>query len=364
AFAGVEMSTKNPVAPPEEPAPNFCDIFDYATLYDNEQNAVLQKFSFTGRLQADAAFFYGGDEDYEELLWRRARAGIKATVFQDFTIHAETNWLLNSPGPDYIGLTDANIAWSRSDEFRLKVGKQGAAFTGDGATSSKKLLRLERSLLSNNLWFPAEYYTGVTASGTVNNWYYNIGGFSSDLAQEFSEFNAGYFGLISIGRDFGESWDVDKAFVRLDYVYNEDDPLNGTRNLENVISLNGKFENGDAGVWTDVAYGTGYGSQSDIFAISLMPFYNLSEKVQLVASYNFVTSNGDNGVRLDRYENRTNGARRVDEAHEFYAGFNYYLCGHKLKWQTGVEYTTTSDGPNDGGDYNGWGVSSGIRLYW
>ena len=54
----------------------------------------------------------------------------------------------------------------------------------------------------------------------------------------------------------------------------------------------------------------------------------------------------------------------ADVAHEFYAGVNYYLCGHKLKWQTGVEYTKAKDHANDGGAYDGWGISSGIRISW
>jgi phosphate-selective porin OprO/OprP len=363
AIAGVEISAKNPVPQPEAAPPSICDIFDYATLYDNKENAVLQKFSFTGRLQADAAFFDGGDSDYEELLWRRVRAGFKADVFQDFVVHSEVNWDLNSLDPAYAGLTDSYIGWSSSEEFSLKVGKQGAAFTGDGATSSKKLLTLERNMLSENLWFPVEYYTGITAGGTINGWYYNIGGFSSTADLEFSEFDAGYFGLISIGYDFAQSGGLDKALVRLDYVYNEENPGNGTRSLANIVSLNGQFESGRAGVWTDIAFGDGYGSQSDIFALSITPFYNLTDKLQLVGSYNFATSSGDNGIRLTRYENRTVSGR-ANEANEFFAGVNYYFCSHKLKWQTGVEYTTSSDDANDGGEYNGWGLTSGIRLYW
>jgi len=55
---------------------------------------------------------------------------------------------------------------------------------------------------------------------------------------------------------------------------------------------------------------------------------------------------------------------RADEVHEFFAGLNYYIYGHKLKWQNGIEYTTASDSANDGGAYDGWGFTSGIRLSW
>ena len=60
---------------------------------------------------------------------------------------------------------------------------------------------------------------------------------------------------------------------------------------------------------TDIAVGDGYGSQSDIFAIALMPYYDFTDNWQAVMSYNYVTSDGSNGVRLDRYENRSVSGR-------------------------------------------------------
>jgi phosphate-selective porin OprO/OprP len=224
---------------------------------------------------------------------------------------------------------------------------------------------MERSLLSNNLWFPEEYFTGATASGEIDNWVYTVGLFSSDGGAEFGDFEAGYFGLFSLGYDFAEALAVDKALVRVDYV-NNDPTGNGvlnTRNLTDVVSLNATLEQGQWGLRSEVAAGSGFGTQSDITAVAIMPYYSINDQWQLVASYNYVTSDDPNGVRLDRYENRIESGR-VDDAHEFYFGVNYYLCKHKLKWQTGVEYTTADDIANDGGAYDGWGLSSGIRISW
>jgi phosphate-selective porin OprO/OprP len=363
SLAGDSRGTKAPVQVTEEEC-SICDIFDLATLYDNSDNPVIQKFALSGRLQADAAFYDSDQGDFEELLWRRARFGFKATVLNDFTVHAEGDFDLNNHDPLYSSLTDANVAWNPSDAFGVKIGKQSAAFTLDGATSSKQLLRPERGILSENLWFTQEYFSGVSLGGNVDKWVYNIGGFSSSVNDEFGDFDGGYFGLASLGYDFNESLGLDKALVRVDYVYNdENENNNGTRDLAQVVSLNGKFEKDKFGVWTDVNYGDGYGKQSDLFGLSVMPFYNVTEKLQLVGSYSFVTSDGDNGVRLDRYENRIEKGRS-DEAHEFFAGVNYYLCGHKLKWQTGVEYTTASDSAGDGGAYDGWGATSAVRISW
>ncbi|MEX2581288.1 MAG: porin [Verrucomicrobiales bacterium] len=343
---------------------SICDTLENPHLYVNENNPVLQKLSFTGRAQVDAAFFDSHGADYNSLHWRRFRSGFKAKVFDDFVIHAESDFDLNDRDPLYNGLTDTYIAWSRSDAFQLKIGKQSAGFTLDGATSSKNILRLERSLLSTNLWFPQEYFTGVAANGELGNWHYNVGIFSASTNPEFGDFQGGNFGLFSLGYDFTDAVALDTALVRFDYVnQQEHSNNNGTRDFAQILSLNGQFEQGPWGIWTDVAFGDGYRGQDDVFGLQLMPFYNVTDKLQLVASYNYLKGRGDNSVRFDRYESRIESGR-ADEMHEFFAGVNYYFCGHKLKWQNGVEYTTANDRANDGGDYDGWGFTSGIRMSW
>jgi len=347
---------------PIESTWSLCDVFDYAVLYENKSFQPLQRFALTGRLQADAAFFESNLGDHDTLEWRRFRYGFKSQHFDHFTLHAEADIDLVNSAPLYNKLTDAYVGWSRSKEFEIKLGKQGAAFTMDGATSSKSLLRMERSVLSTNLWFPEEYFTGVTVSGKVDRWIYNVGLFSSDGGPEFGNFEAGYFGLFSIGYDFADHFGLDKALVRADYVHSD---ISGrgnlnTRSLTDIGSLNATFEQGRWGLRTDFTAGAGYGNQSDLLGVAIMPYYSLSEEWQLAASYNYVSSDGAPGVRLDRYESRI-ASTRFDEAHEFYFGVNRYFCGHKLKWQSGVEYTSASD---RGAGYDGWGVSSGIRISW
>lgn len=356
----VLVNDKMPVA-----QSSLCDVFDKVVLYEDPDFLPFQKFAFTGRLQADAAFFEADQGDYDSLEWRRARVGFKSKHFDHFTLHSEVDLELNDRDPLYGKLTDSYIGWSKSDTLEIKLGKQGAPFTMDGATSSKEIVRMERSLLSTNLWFPEEYFTGATASGELGNWVYFAGVYSSDGGPEFGDFEAGNFALFSIGYDFAEAWGIDKALVRGDYVHNDISGrgLLNTRSLSDIGSINATFERGRWGLRSDVSVANGFGTQSDLFGVAIMPYYNISDEWQLVASYNHVSSDGPNGVRLDRYESRIESGR-ADEVHEFYFGVNRYFCGHKLKWQTGVEYTTTEDIAADGGNYDGWGLTSGIRLSW
>ncbi len=37
---------------------------------------------------------------------------------------------------------------------------------------------------------------------------------------------------------------------------------------------------------------------------------------------------------------------------------------HRLKWQNGLQYARMKDDAEDGGEYDGWGLISGLRVYW
>ena len=364
-----KLKGENDDAPPDQT--NVYDrIWDRAILYENAEGTFVQDFRFSGLIQADAAFFDGDGDggDYQRLLWRRVRLGFKSSFLDDFILHSEVDLDLNDVDPiedAYGRFTEAYVAWSPEEYFTLKVGKQSAPFTLDGATSSKGLLTLERSQVATNLWFPTEYFTGLSGNGEAGDWSYHAGIYSSSGDDEFGSFESGWFGLISFGRDLSERTGLDTSSVRLDYVYNDPDYSGdvGTRDLAHVVSLSSKFADGRFGVWTDIAFGSGLGDQGDLFGLQLMPYYDLSERWQLVSRYSFVSGAGDNSVRLNRYESRIE-PRSGDEAHEFYLGLNCFLYGHKLKWQNGVEYSYAGGLDGGGDSYSGWGFTSGIRLSW
>ena len=68
-------------------------------------------------------------------------------------------------------------------------------------------------------------------------------------------------------------------------------------------------------------------------------------------------------MRVSHYEDRVVSGRG-NEYNEGYAGVNVYFYGDKLKWQTGVEYASMKDDANDGGAYDGWALTTGLRMYW
>ena len=349
--------------------------------YDKIWNApIVKKLGFTGRLQGDAYHFDGEGKSNDDLAWRRFRVGLKKSVESDVVLHSEMD--LNIDGINnwddfYLRLTDTYVGWNPSSETKFKFGKQSAGFTLDGSTSSKSLIVPERNIVAGNLWFGTEYFTGASVGGDIDIWSYKAGVFSSSGEAEFGHFDAGYFGLFSIGQAVGEdgSW-------RLDYVYNDPDYSTDHRNFkgrldvgtadhEHVLAFVYKqMINESLGIWADIATSKGvedsaFGvDQSDLLGFSIKPFYNFSDKLQLVVEYASVTSLDDEqDVRLARYAAR-NDAGRVETAHNLLLGFNWFLYDHKLKWHNAVEYNYGDNQSGSGDNYIGYGLTSAFRISW
>jgi len=342
----------------------FDNIWGLATLYSNKDNAFIQKLAFTGRLQYDYAYVDGDDlGDWDGWSWRRARVGFKATVFQNFTVHVESDLDVEYADPLHKKLTDAYVGWKSDTGWGIKVGKQSAGFTLDGATSSKSLITIERSKLSDNVWFTSEYFTGASVSGDSGEWTYFAGIFSNDNGDQFEDVgDAGVFGLFSVGYDFGPGLNVDKALLRVDYVRNEESDKMGAKPLSDVISVNGQYDNDRWHLWADLAWANAMNG-NDIWGFEIMPFFDINETFQVVGQYTYVSSSDPNGVSVGRYE-REVAPGRGDEIQTLYIGLNTYIYGHKLKWQNGFQLTEVKDAAADGGAFSGYGFNSAIRLSW
>ena len=349
----------------QEPKSAYDKLWSHAQLYSSDSDSTFQSVVLSGRFQVDQAYVDSGDKSHSEINLRRFRFGVKAGVLEHFTLHAEAEFATQDGDPVYNRLTDTYVAWSPSDALQLTVGKQGAAFTMDGQTSSKELLAIDRSNLTNNIWFTEEYIPGISVSGEKNGLLYNIGVFSSgEKNRGFGNSNGGEFVLATLGHDFAEKLAVREAILRFNFVDNEPDPDNTfTRSLERIGSLNFSFETEQWGLRSDLSSAKGYLGQSDLWGIMLMPYYNLSNGLQVVARYTFLESDDDNGIRFARYE-REIADGRGDEYSELYVGLNYYWYGHKLKLQTGLQYADMDDRAADGGAYSGWAWTTGFRLSW
>jgi phosphate-selective porin OprO/OprP len=343
----------------------YDDIWRFADWYENAENPVVQSVRFSGRFQYEFAAVEGEDASHDEWNVRRMRMGVKAVLFEDFTFHVEADLDPQERDPFYNKLTDFYLEWAASDAVALTFGKHGVPFTMDGATSSKELLTIDRSNLANNMWFPEEYVPGVSASGGWDNWVYHAGVFSAGAAdRELGRFDGGVFTLASLGYDFGGDLGVARALVRGNYVYQEPDPDNSfTRPLHHVGSVNFDLDAGRWGLGADFSAAAGYLGQSDLWGVMMMPYFDLTPRLQVVGRHTHLRSEDPNGVRLARYESQA-APGRGDRYDELYLGVNYYFYGHKLKLQTGVNFADMDDAAGDGGAYSGIASTTGLRVSW
>lgn len=337
----------------------------FTTIYDNSSNPVVQRVLFTGRFQHDFAAIGADQGDHDEWNTRRLRVGPRVTLFKTFLLHVEAELNPQEMDPLYMRLTDAYLQWSRSGRFVVTAGKHSIPYTMDGATSSKELITIDRSNLTNNIWFPQEYLPGVSVSGRTAPWVYRLGVYSAGTAnKEFGEFDGGAATLAVVGYDFAKALGAREALLAANYVHQNEDQRNTfTRQLQNILSVNFKLETARWGMRSDVSTATGYLRQSDLWGVMAMPYFNVTDKLQLVGRYTFLQSDDPNGVQLGTYENRV-VAGRGDEYNELYAGANYYFYGQKLKLQTGVQVADMNDRAGDGGAYSGVSWTTGLRVGW
>ena len=354
----------------EDQESTFDKIWDNVVLYENDENSLMSKFWLTGRLQGEYHSFENEVApaiDHDDYDWRRFRFGFKATLFGDITLHSEADLGLENRGrPLYNDLTDTYISWSTENGMKFKLGKQSAPFTLDGSTSSKKLHTLERSKIAGNIWFGQEYFPGISVSGSKDEIDYFVGFYSNDNKPEFDgAFKHGQFGILSVGKDYAANFDLEKSYLRLDFMFQED---NGNDDVEDFSDWNAaysfvtKWENNDWYFWTDLSFADR--KNGDVWGLQLMPFYDITDKTQVIFCYTHLDSSGDNQLRGSRWKDRLDrGEYRGDDLTEYFFGLNHFFYGHKLKWQNGLQYTQLDEAEGSK-EFEGWGFTTAFRISW
>jgi phosphate-selective porin OprO and OprP len=348
-----------------KPGSVYDRIWKLTEWYRNDSNPVIQRLRFSGRYQHDYATVDADQGDHDEWNVRRMRMGLRANLFRSLTLHGEVDLNPQEAAPVYVRFTDLYLEWSTRPQLVVTIGKQSVPFTADGTTSSKELVAIDRSNLTNNIWFTEEYLPGMSVSGTAAPWAYLLGMYSAGAKnKELGEFSGGVATLGSLGYDFARSLSSKEALLTLNYVYQNPDPDNTfTKPYQHIVSLNLRLERDWWGLRSDLSTASGYFDQSNVWGVMVMPFINVTGQLQFVSRYTFLESRDPNGIELGTYEDRV-VADRGDEYHDVYLGANYYFYGHQLKLQTGVQFADMEDLAADGGAYSGVSWVTGVRIGW
>lgn len=327
-------------------------------LYKNDDNPVLQEWWFLGRYHGQ---YYNADSDTarnDDWENRRFRIGSQARLFEKLTLHAQmvSGFDMN---PFYNGFTELWSQWAFDDAFVVTVGQQKHRFTHDRNVSSRYINTLERSMLLN--MFNADYTPAVTASGRSDKFAYYTGVFSnatsSDIWDAFTDYDSGYSLLASGTWDVNDHFDLDEAFLNVCYLYS-DANANATNlnRYRDGVSTALILTEGPSSLVSEALLGT-RSANGDAFGINIQPGYFFTEKLQLATRYQLAFADEDNGLLAQRRYDRTVGVNTGDLYQAGYAGFNYYIAGHRIKLMNGIEYA----------DMNGrdvWTASVAFRVFW
>ncbi len=337
-------------------------LWDLPTIYKGD--GFLREARFIGRLHADVYEIDSAQGHQQDWELRRFRVGTRLKFAGGLEFKTEVQLNPQASDPAYERISELYLSWKQSESFNLKIGKFAADFTHDGRISSNNLQTLERNQLTNSFWATTRFFSGVAANGQLGKWSYNVGVFSNDVDKEFGNFDASWFGVLGLGYDISAPLGAKKAVINLDYFYQDVDPAAvNIRPFEHVGSLNLNADYGSWGFATDLAGGIGKLSQSDGWGAMGQVWYQFTDKLEGIARYTHVEGSDPDSLRFGRYESRIVSGKgdRYDEA---YLGLNYYIYGHKLKLQSGWTYASMDDSAGNGGEYDGWAWTTGLRMSW
>ena len=357
AWAGIE---KNGIYP---------FITDYAKLYHNQSNEVIQSFSLNGVYQGQywgVNAMQGNASGWEN---RRFYLGGGAELFHHFNVQVLVK-LGETFAPVYDGLHTAFLKWTPNPSVSLSLGRLDYfSFAGpEQSVASTRSSTFERGLVVNQV-VPQEI-VGALLQGKQDRFSGHAGIVSGSTTETFTDF-AGGFGVLA-----GVSYDLplfyERGSLNLDYVFNNGNPSNNAlKPYGNMVTLWHEGQTGPFGLGLEVIGANGLDARPAVFGLTVLGTWIFAKDVlrkgdafQAVLRYQFDVSNGDNGLQVQqRYEQQVVPGGTGDHYNAVYAGINYLIYGNRLKLMNGVEYSVMHDSAQHGDVYNGWTFLTGVRLY-
>jgi hypothetical protein len=260
------------------------------------------------------------------------------------------------------------------DGIKLHYGRMKFEITEEVHTSSNRILTIERSSLAEKLGGDQTRPTGAVLELEKDNWTATAGVFSGEDDSEFiGAWNDGEVYYASL------AWEASKDLtIRLDHAQNHQSGTDDILGYLQATSLSAVYGKKDWGLMVNFISGDNGGAgngnvaairQGDFHGAIVMPWYWIvSERLQLVARYQYARADESEGLRID---NRYIGALHAlpgtdldggygDEHHSYYLGLNWHLCGDRLKIMGGVSYDTMSARTDD---FEGTSYLLAFRTY-
>lgn len=382
AWCGLFGAASGVFAVEPDVPPDVWDRLWAAPVLRRDANAeIIQEAAIIGQLQTQYACGIESDRSYgtqhtdASQRWgdvevRRIRLGMRAKAFESLSF-----LYLSDLEPDfepriYKRMPECYLTWAQSDALQLSAGKTELKFDREQEYSSKEFPLFERTALGNQFYGGELAGLWTAGKGIHGGWLYQLGLFSNDRQDEWTDGGGGRIFLGKIGYNYTEATSWDLAEVKFQLLYNSEPGFVSSSNdlasplYSRCLSLSNEVVDGPFGLTLEAMWGDGDNGRADVFGLSAMPFWNLTSKLQWISCIELAASRQENGVFLPkRYEAMAPdlGDGSGDGYLATYMGVNYLLRGHDLKGMTGVKYSHL-DGGTGGGGFNGLTWLTGVRI--
>ncbi len=310
-----------------------------------------------------------GSDDYSTFEVRRARIGLRGTLFQNVRAQVEANLV---PGED-LSMRSAFLQLREQDIPHIKVGYDKPWFGFEENTSSAEILTVERTLIGNTLAPGPVTGLGVEHSLGILGL---RGGIYTDRDNRNADGTSDYLFNVSAEVTLDEMVGEGNALrIRADYLNSDDPGGNAGGTFDDAYSLSVHAKAGSFDFRAEYMLGDKDGNE--ISGWYIMPSLYLTEKLQAVVRLEMTESDRAGGLNSQsRYVRRAPGASlgaveatddtpavnpfRGDDYQAIYVGLNYYFANHSNKLMAGVELSTMKN--TSGGDLDATTAFTAWRM--
>lgn len=338
-------------------------------VYLGQPGEALQSVKLRGIIHAQLAGVNASQGSQEDFEFRRFRLGFDARFLNHFMLRGtidldpERGRLYRRLAQTYLTYSPFGNEGANERRLRLVAGKMRSRFSGEWGISARRLKTFERSLLPNQL--APRVGTGLRLEIRERDYDFAFSALAGERAREFGWYNDGALFLFEVGYSPAPAFRVGFDYLGI----SGDQNLTATR-ISHAFSLsaeyNPRYTEGDFAFLFDFLLGLGDQETPDVGGIVFLTSYQLDDRWEMVARYQYAHSDGPDGIRLQRRYERLvvpeTEDQRGESYHAFYFGVNYRLYDGKLKGMLGGEYAKL-DGNPEGSGFDGWTWFAGLRMW-
>lgn len=335
-------------------------------------SGVVRDLQIRGRVQTQFGYVDAkndeGSDDYSTFEVRRARIGLRGTMFDSVRAQLEANLV---PGSS-LSMRSAFLQWREHKPAYIKVGYDKPHSSLEENTSSAEILTVERSVINGLVAAPGPM-TGLALDGNVEMLTYGLGVYTDQANRNPSNEDSKYLFNAMVGLTLDDLIGGGNKLSLQAIYLNSDDPDGSVgSSFDDVMTFAAHTVVG--GFDLRAEYFLGDNDGEEIKGFYIMPSMYITDNVQAVLRFEQAESDKARGIRApSRYTRNVPSLnvrepedgpkfdpQRGDDYQSIYLGLNYYMAGNGHKLMLGLELAELKN--TDAGKLESTTVSTAWRM--